>query len=371
MVRQAMQGVKVHEVDGVKFDLYSMGAVLFSMIENSFPAHGNLSQINKRCPEALRWVVRRAMADTRNRYVSAREMLADVATLLEASDPFAVKPADLPSFGKDPSLANRIDPDRYRGIPTAGLGPLPLDPPSVPSYPRTARRPRRRIHGGVLAAVALFGLMLLAGSGLTASQLRRARHMVPDATAQAHSHVLDHVDTVIERAVQTLDRGRGVAMDTSTGSDCYRHGDHIHHAEDCSGSHTEQVGSPAQLATSLTTPFDVLVVSDLPPSAGDVQLRTVAEALDRADMQPRGLAADDERETEWLAEARRAAGVGFPESPEAVARLEEYLRSNEVLDAIWWVREGDRDGDLISRFVTRDGLADDSVASVLLKAEVR
>jgi len=34
MVRLAMQGVKVHEVDGVKFDLYSTGAVLFSMIEN-------------------------------------------------------------------------------------------------------------------------------------------------------------------------------------------------------------------------------------------------------------------------------------------------------------------------------------------------
>ena len=50
MVRLAMQGVKVHEVDGAKFDLYSAGAVLFSMIENSFPAHGSLSQLTKRCP---------------------------------------------------------------------------------------------------------------------------------------------------------------------------------------------------------------------------------------------------------------------------------------------------------------------------------
>ena len=35
MVRLAMQGVKVHEVGGVKFDVYSAGAVLYSMIENS------------------------------------------------------------------------------------------------------------------------------------------------------------------------------------------------------------------------------------------------------------------------------------------------------------------------------------------------
>ncbi|MCP6440745.1 hypothetical protein NL474_30330, partial [Klebsiella pneumoniae] len=63
MVRLALRGVKVQEVDGAKFDLYAAGAVLYSMIENSFPAHGVLSPINKRCPEALRWIVRRAMAD--------------------------------------------------------------------------------------------------------------------------------------------------------------------------------------------------------------------------------------------------------------------------------------------------------------------
>ena len=73
MVRLAMQGVKVHEVDGVKFDLYSAGAVLFSMIENSFPAHGSLSRITRRCPEALSHIVRRSMAEIGARYGSARE----------------------------------------------------------------------------------------------------------------------------------------------------------------------------------------------------------------------------------------------------------------------------------------------------------
>lgn len=98
MVRMALRGAKVHEVDGAKFDLYAVGAVLYAMIENSFPAHGGLSQISRRCPEALRWIVRRAMTDYDKRYETAGLMLSDVQTVLNASDMFAVRPADLPSF---------------------------------------------------------------------------------------------------------------------------------------------------------------------------------------------------------------------------------------------------------------------------------
>ncbi len=98
LVRQALRGVKVHQIDGAKFDVYAAGAVLYSVIENSFPAHGGLSQISKRCPEALRWIVRRAMAEYDQRYASAAEMLADLDALRAASDPFALRPADLPSM---------------------------------------------------------------------------------------------------------------------------------------------------------------------------------------------------------------------------------------------------------------------------------
>lgn len=98
MVRLALRGVKVQEVDGAKFDLYAAGAVLYSMIENSFPAHGVLSPINKRCPEALRWIVRRAMADYDKRYTSAGQMLADLEVVRLSRDPFAVKPIELPSM---------------------------------------------------------------------------------------------------------------------------------------------------------------------------------------------------------------------------------------------------------------------------------
>ncbi len=97
MVRMALKGVKVHEVDGARFDVYAAGAVLYSVVENSFPAHGGLSQISRRCPDALRWIIRRAMTDYDKRYPTASAMLADLSFLRRASDPFAVKPAELPS----------------------------------------------------------------------------------------------------------------------------------------------------------------------------------------------------------------------------------------------------------------------------------
>jgi serine/threonine protein kinase len=98
LVRLALRGVKVHEVDGAKFDVYAAGAVLFAVIENSFPAHGVLSQVTRRCPEAVKWVIRRAMADYDKRYTSAAQMLADLDVVRSAADPFAVRPIELPSM---------------------------------------------------------------------------------------------------------------------------------------------------------------------------------------------------------------------------------------------------------------------------------
>ncbi|MGA1399332.1 MAG: DUF4870 domain-containing protein, partial [Phycisphaerales bacterium] len=98
MVRLALRGVKVHEVDGAKFDLYGVGAMLYLGLEDTFPAHGGLSGFSKRSPEAVRWVVRRAMADYAKRYPDAAAMLADLQAILAAKDPWSVKPAMLPSF---------------------------------------------------------------------------------------------------------------------------------------------------------------------------------------------------------------------------------------------------------------------------------
>jgi len=113
LVRLALDGKRVKDVDGVKFDLYSAGAVLYSVIENSFPAHGSLSSISKRTPEALRWIVRRAMADIDKRYESAEDLGRDLDVLIAARDPFAVRPADLPSVRGDapPPRARRASVD--------------------------------------------------------------------------------------------------------------------------------------------------------------------------------------------------------------------------------------------------------------------
>ncbi len=126
LVRQALRGVKVHQIDGTKFDIYAAGAVLFSVLENSFPAHGGLSQITKRCPDAVRWIVRRAMTDYDKRYESAAEMYADLEVVLAADDPFKVRPADLPSMSDRPIEFEPAAPEPIFAAKAATPTPPPL-----------------------------------------------------------------------------------------------------------------------------------------------------------------------------------------------------------------------------------------------------
>lgn len=134
LVRMALRGAKVNEVDGVKFDIYGAGAVLYSVIENSFPAHGALSQIVKKCPEALRWVIRRSMAEMNQRYANADEMLGDLRAIAAAADPYALKPIELPSMGGAPvgAAAPDLEPKIEQASFVRG-GPPPLTPPPVPA----------------------------------------------------------------------------------------------------------------------------------------------------------------------------------------------------------------------------------------------
>ena len=128
--------MKVHQIDGSKFDVYAAGAVLYSMVENSFPAHSGLSQISKRCPDALRWIVRRAMAEYDRRYPSAAAMLADLRVLMLASDPFSVKPADLPSV----KLGDNIEPDPIPE-PMPEYGPVQTPKAGSPVPPQRVAAP--------------------------------------------------------------------------------------------------------------------------------------------------------------------------------------------------------------------------------------
>jgi serine/threonine protein kinase len=128
MVRLALRGVKVHEVDGTKFDIYGAGAVLYAMLEDQFPAHGVLSPFSKKSPEALRWIVRRSMAEYDKRYTSAGMMMADLTAVMEARDPYAIKPFELPSMrgagiGAETNAVSGAPIDAPQGIPAIpGMG---------------------------------------------------------------------------------------------------------------------------------------------------------------------------------------------------------------------------------------------------------
>jgi len=140
-------------VDGAKFDIYALGAVLYSAIENSFPAHGGLSQITKPCPEAVRWVVRRAMTDYDKRYDSAHQMLLDLEAIASADDPYAVKPVSLPSVngGAEPEAAEPHAPEAVavagspRPIPEPPAKPEPVVSPAGADAPAHRTRPRIRV----------------------------------------------------------------------------------------------------------------------------------------------------------------------------------------------------------------------------------
>jgi serine/threonine protein kinase len=118
MVRLAARGAAIRDVDCAKFDLYSLGAVLYFMAEGGFPASGSLTRYSRRVPFPLQWISNRAMADFDKRYASAREMLEDVEALRELSSGVpldSVKVSSLPSFGngepppqvRDPAPAPR------------------------------------------------------------------------------------------------------------------------------------------------------------------------------------------------------------------------------------------------------------------------
>ncbi len=126
MVRMALKGVRVDEVDGTKFDIYAAGAVLFYMIENTFPSHGGLSSLTKRCPDAVKWIVRRAMTDYSKRYNSAEEMYLDIKAVATHPNMASMKPVDLPS------LNGSIDDSQAQDLHDVIAPPRPAAPVGTP-----------------------------------------------------------------------------------------------------------------------------------------------------------------------------------------------------------------------------------------------
>jgi len=314
MVRLAMQGVKVHEVDGVKFDLYSTGAVIYSIVQNSFPAQGSLSSITKRCPSALQWIVRRAMADIKDRYSSADEMLLDLRVLAAARDPFAVRPADLPSLGGKPAAQTfaPVDEGVFRGRVDARVEPLRPVSESRARMPRQDTGVRRRATRG-LAAAAIWCTLI---AGAISALLHLSDESDPPNTAVAASTVAD------------------------TGSNEW--------------THDLQRWSAELAGQSTGSPTTVLLLQDLAPDTFGELRSGLESVLDGKQVELLGAPwnlLEDERDILYAAGARRAVGLSGPEDPEAAARLEAYLGDQTGLDAVLWLGRGAQDREVVYRIV--------------------
>jgi serine/threonine protein kinase len=140
LVREALRGARVSEVDAARFDIYGAGAVLHFVLEGTFPAHGVLSGFRKPSPESLRWIARRAMADFQRRYASAEEMLRDLDSAIAGGDPSAVRPADLPSMAQQRADDAQIE---HIAAISAAAEAAPLSPPisPPPSFPLPSSPP--------------------------------------------------------------------------------------------------------------------------------------------------------------------------------------------------------------------------------------
>lgn len=355
MVRLAMQGVRVHEVDGVRFDLYSAGAVLYAMLENGFPAHGSLSRLSRRAPEALRWIVQRAMAELASRYGSAAEMRADLAVLAAAANPFDVRPADLPSF-------------RRAGAPSEEPAAPVFVPPLAPAWTAPAAfepapPPRRRRLRPVLACAAgATGLLLLGAfafggrAGAHARSLERhVRHVPRPVAAERAWSSLD------ERERRVLDLAQGVVGDLGLAE------------EPPPAPQPRADAAPREPAPPRTPPADGdPLAPDLPPRGRVLVLEDVASGVDarvlallESRLRARAFrVVGDEEEgvdpaeaVELLASARHALGIGRADEPATQAALQGFLDASADLAALILVSRADEGGEHCYRVFLRGGPA--------------
>jgi hypothetical protein len=117
---------------------------------------------------------------------------------------------------------------------------------------------------------------------------------------------------------------------------------------------SSSVRSRARSLPTVPANYDVLVVNDLPTASSAVP--RVRNSLEQAKIHVHGIAQGPmtERELEWLAEARKAAGIGPRFSARAIQRLQGFLAEDEELDAILWLSVGEHGDDPVYRVVTHD-----------------
>jgi hypothetical protein len=207
MVKLALKGRRVKDVDAARFDVYSAGAVFFYLLEGSFPACGPLSRFTRPVPMVLSLMVSRAMAEGTKRYPTIAAMRADLeeaARLAAAEGGFERIPASrLPSFG---------------GFDGPAEGPplpveAPVRPPVLegvePAEPARSGRRRVRILLSVLVAV------VVAANLWTFARVRSAGDG-PAATVTTAAALPDRIaGTVLEWREQVAETLRAAGDDPS------------------------------------------------------------------------------------------------------------------------------------------------------------
>lgn len=139
MVKLALAGKQVRDVDATKFDIYAVGAVLYFCFEGEFPTNGSLSRFRRDVPRAVQMVVSRALAPIERRYSDARQMLADVDALVYASSKghlAEMRPADLPSFRSNANVEFVPAPPQVGPAFAVGYAPNQASHPPVMGFPQ-------------------------------------------------------------------------------------------------------------------------------------------------------------------------------------------------------------------------------------------
>jgi len=371
MVRLAMRGVKVHEVDGVKFDLYSAGAVLYFLIEHSFPAHGSLSAITKRCPEAVRWIVRRAMASLESRYGSAGEMLRDVEAVLASKDPFALRPADLPSMGGRAAEVERAvsagEPAPWKHEPPPPFAPARQPTPVGAAAPgKEVRRSKSRGWTGVLVAAGLmlglftvgaFSLLLYGGFGGSREIPAPAAPGVnAESSATARAKIFQR--RAKEAAFGAKDAVRGL----------------VERGQFKSAFEFDQAGSNPlafEVATEVAPRFDGLEIALFPAGPVPAERDELDAFADRLASLPGirviGQSNDGaDGDVELWARLRAAAGLSPLGDEGAAQRVLDVLRAAHGSDVLLWHQQSADGKQLEYRMFVRD--PDQAEAIGLLRA---
>ncbi len=369
LVRLAMRGVRVHDVNGAQFDLYSAGAVMFSMVQNNFPAQGCLSPISSDVPEAYAWIIRRAMADVENRYSSAAQMLCDLRVLLESSDPYSVRPIDLPSMASTQFHDIEAELPKSPPLPKQTIGSPPTFALRTPLAEKVSKsRDPRGSHGSrflwksvLYTAMGMAGLSLLAvlGGSIGGRRAMQSRPGPPSAPS------LEPVEAT--GITRDTERGGLIATKPILTESEWDQLAQVHSGIGASqlqslklppGQLNADAGSTPRLDAAPVQIFRLLMIMG---SGVDRSHETVFDfeyALADAGFEILG-GAGDARPTsvEYAAQARHAAALGEPSDAEALARVQAFLdRSYPDLSGIVWFYPGSGANEVSHHILTPSSL---------------